>query len=177
MSTLHADDLVDPALRAFRRERRRLAWLDRTLLLVGLGFIAWVIVQVMIIERRDTFYILPSVFGTVTGLSRYFVHRVRALPIPVRDLRHPDAATRERAWAVVDTHRDELLAVTDLPATIHEPPLAALSRDALVERVARAGDTDWRRLLRRWLYLWTPLAVAVLLACLLYQPAPLIPGR
>lgn len=177
MSTLPAGAPLDPGLHAFRRERRRLAWLDRSLLLTGLGFIAWVIVQVMIIERRDTFYILPSVFGTITGLSRYLVHRVRALPIPVRDLRHPDAATRDRAWVVVDTHRDELLAATDLPATIHEPPLTALSRDALVERVARAGDTDWRRMLRGWLYVWAPLALAVLLACLLYQPAPLVPGR
>lgn len=155
---------------AFRRERRRLAWLNRMFLLVGLGFIGWVLWAVIIAGRHDAFYILPSLFGTLTGVSRYLVHRVRVLPVLVRDLRHRDPVIADRAYALVDAHRAELLGATDVPRTIHEPPLAELPREALVERIARAGDTDWRRVLRTWLWIWGPLCVAVFLATLLVSP-------
>lgn len=137
------------------------------------GFIGWVVYAIMGDDRRDIFYALPSIFGTVSGLSRYLVHRVLTLPEPLRNLRSPDAATSDRAWEVVSAHRDELLRVTELAATIHEPPLAELDRAALTERVARAGDVDWRKLLRIWFWIWLPLALAVFFATLFYQFNPI----
>lgn len=139
---------------------------------VGLGFVAWVAWALMVQDRRDVYYALPSLFGTLTGLSRYLVHRVRAMPLPVALLRSPDPTVAARAWQIVVAHKDELLGQTIAPATIREPPLTELTREALVERVARAGDTDWRRVLRRYLALWVPLALAIFIATLLFEPGP-----
>jgi len=171
-STMFPPASPEPELVAHRRERRRLAWLDRTLMLVSIVFIVWVAWALMIKDRRDLFYALPSIFGSLTGVSRYFVYRVRAVPLPVVRLRSPDPAVAERAWEVVAAHRDELLAHTILPATIREPALTELPRAALIERVARVGDIDWRRVLRTFLWIWVPLALAVFAATLFFQPDP-----
>jgi len=158
---------------AFRREQRRITWMGRLFLMANLGFIGWVVYAIMGDDRRDFFYALPSIFGTVSGLSRYLVHRVRALPEPLKNLRSPDEAMRARAWELIQAHREELFAVTELSATIHEPSLAELDQTALTERVARAGDVDWRKILRVWFWIWLPLAIVVFFATLLYVHDPI----
>ncbi len=164
---------MDPEIRDFRREQRQITWMGWLFRIANFGFIGWVVYAIMIDDRRDLFYALPSIFGTVSGISRYLVHRVRVAPKPLLALRSPDAATRERAWEVVSAHREELFRVTILQATTREPPLAELDREALTERVARAGDTDWRRLLRIWFWIWLPLAFAVFFATLFYTYNPI----
>ena len=157
---------------AFFRERRRLRVLDHLFLGVGLFFIGWVAFAIFIADRRDLFYAIPSLFGTASTVGRYFVHRVRALPAPVRDLRDGDPARRDRAWEVIAAHREELLGATVVWATRDEPPLSGLSREGVLQRLERTGRTDWRRALRVWLALWVPLAFAVFFATLLYTPDP-----
>ncbi len=166
---------VVPELVAHRREQRVMRWLARLFLCVNLGFLGWVAVSIFIIERRDTFYILPSVFGTLTGLLRYLTHRVSAVPKPLLDLRSPDPAVAERAWRVIEANRDELLGETVIPATIREPTLLELDRAGLTERVERVGTVNWRKGLNIAFWIWLPLAIAVFFATLLYEPEPLNP--
>lgn len=161
---------------AFRREQRRVLWMGRLFLLANLGFLGWVVYAILIDDRRDVFYALPSLVGIVSGLGRYLTYRVHSLPLPLANLRSPDAATRDRAWQVVSDNRAELLAVTTLSATIHEPPLMELDRAALTERVARAGDVDWRKILNIAFWVWLPIAVATFFLTLFYAYDP-IPVR
>jgi|GEM_PF-4989163 len=156
----------------FRREQRRALWMGRLFLLANLGFLGWVAYAILLDDRRDAFYSLPSLLGSVSGLGGYLTYRVRSLPLPLKNLRSLDEATRERAWQVVSAHRDELLAVTILSATFHEPPLLELDREALTERVARAGDVNWRKILNVAFWLWLPIAVAVFFVTLFYAYDP-----
>ena len=174
-----ADDRLTefPEILAHRREQALMRWLGRLFLLVNVGFLGWVAVTMFIIERNDPFYILPSVFGTLTGLLRYLTHRVAAVPKPLLDLRSADPAVADRAWQVVEAHRDELLGKTVISATIREPTLLELDRAGLTERVARVGTVDWRKVLKVVLWIWSPLAVAVFLATLFFVPDPLSPWR
>lgn len=159
---------VDADLAAVRAERRRLKILGRVMQAVGLLFIGWGVYALIIAERRDTFYVLPSLFGTVTGLSRYFVHKVVAAPRALYALRDGSPAERERAWQLIAGHREEILGQAIVSQTIREEPLLALSREAMVTRLARLGTTDWRRVLRVWVTLWVPAAVVVFVLTLTF---------
>lgn len=166
---------LPPEIVAYRREQVVTRWLARLFFFVNVGFLGWVAVSIFIIERRDTYYILPSVFGTLTGLLRYLTHRVDSVPKPLLDLRSPDPVVAERAWQVIEAHRDELLAKTVIPATTREPTLKELDRAGLTARVERVGTVNWRKGLKVAFWIWLPLAITVLLTTLLYEPEPLNP--
>jgi len=152
---------IEADLQELRRERRRLRVMSRVMQAVGLLFVFWVVYAVIIAERRDLFYALPSLFGTTTGVARFLVHKVIAAPRALYLLRDGDATQRERAWRLISRHRDEVLGHAIVPATIREEPLLTLPREALVVRLARLGTTDWRRILRVWVMLWVPSAIVV----------------
>jgi hypothetical protein len=173
----HREHPLDPEIVAHRREQVVTRRLARLFLFVNLGFLGWVAVTIFIIKRNDPFYILPSVFGTLTGLLRYLTHRVDAVPKVLLDLRDAEPAVADRAWQVIEAHREELLAKTVIPATIREPTLLELDRAGLTERVARVGTVNWRKGLKLAFWIWLPLAITMFLATLLFAPEPLTPWR
>ena len=146
-----------------RRDLKRLKILDRALLVANLSFVGWIILEVFIRGHLDTVYVLLSLYGCLSSVLRYFVWKVRAVPTPLLKLAHGTPDERDRAWELVSVHKDELLALTTLPATIHEPALTELGRDALVERIERHGTVNWRRLLRVLLTTWL-IGLAIVLA-------------
>lgn len=154
---------MSDGITAIRHDLRRLKILDRALLVANLSFIAWIIVEVFIRGHLDTVYVLLSLYGCLSSVLRYFVWKVRAVPAPLLTLAHGMPDERDRAWDFIGHHKDELLALTTLPATIQEPALTELGRDALVERIQRHGTVNWRRLLRVLLTTWL-VGLAVVLA-------------
>jgi hypothetical protein len=164
----------DISIEAVRRDDRRLARIGAMLLVTSLAFLGWLVYEVFILERSDTIYLLLSLFGTASGLGRFLVWKVRAVPRPLLDLARGTDAQRDAAWRLIESHRDELLAMTDLPATIREPDLVELDRAGLVARVERHGTTDWRAILRSFLVAWAVVLAVVLIALALHVPNPVV---
>jgi len=159
------------------RDHKRLVLLERMLLLTSVSFLVWLCLEVFIRERRDTIYLLLSIYGSLSGIGRSFVWKVRAVPAPLLTLAHGSAAQREQAWLFVDSHRDALFAMTHLPASINEPALDQLGREALVERIERHGTTNWRKILEVFLIAWLVGLTAVIAAVLLYTPESVVTLR
>ncbi len=167
----------DLSMEAVRRDHKRLLLLERMLLLTSLAFLMWLCLEVFIRERRDTIYLLLSIYGSLSGIGRFFVWKVRAVPAPLLTLAHGSAAQREQAWLFIDAHRDALFAMTHLPASINEPSLGTLGREALIERVERHGTTNWRKILKIFLTVWLLGLTAVIVAVLLHTPASVVALR
>lgn len=165
------------SIEAVRRDHKRLLLLERLLLLTSLAFLAWLCLEVFIRERRDTIYLLLSIYGSFSGIGRFFVWKVRAVPAPLLTLAHGSAPAREASWRLVNEHRDELLAMTHLPGSINEPALGTLGRGALVERIERHGTTNWSRALRVFLAVWLLGLTAVVIAVLLHTPESVVTMR
>jgi hypothetical protein len=159
-------------IESWRRDDRRLAWMNRLLGWASFAFLGAIVVFIFILHRTDFFYAILSIAGISGGLGRMFVWRVRGVPEPLRRLAHGAPADADAAWALIEAHRDELLDAAVLPGTIHEKPLRELDRAALVERIRRVGPGDGRRALRIFLVVWTTLALAVVIAVELYTPDP-----
>jgi hypothetical protein len=160
-----------------RRDLARLALLSRALLLINLGFIGWLVLEVFIRGHLDQIYLVLSLYGSLSGLLRYFVWKVRSVPTPLLMLAHGTPAERDAAWALIAAHRDELLLATTLPATIHEAPLTELSREALVERVLRHGTVNWARVLRVLLITWLVGLVIVVAVVSQHTPTAEVDAR
>lgn len=154
-----------------RRDLWRLRLIDRALLVTNLTFVGWIVLEVFIRGHLDTIYLLLSIYGSLSGLFRFLVWKVRSVPTPLLALAHGTPDERDAAWRLIAEHRDELLNATTLPATIHEPALTELDRDGLVERVKRHGTTNWRRLLRVLITVWLVGLAVVLVAVSQHTPA------
>lgn len=149
-------------------------WIGRLFGWTGLAFIAWHIGIAFVLERRDVEYVALSLFGTVSGLCRFAVYKVRSLPEPLWRLAWGDAVGRERAFELISAHREALFALANLPASVREPALVDLDREALVERVRRFGHTDWPRVLRWVLAAWAVGLALVLVLVLAHTPEPVV---
>jgi len=165
------------SMEALERDHRRLVLLERALHLTSLAFLAWLCLEVFIRERRDTIYLLLTIYGSLSGIGRFFVWKVRAVPAPLLVLAHGSATARDEAWSFIEQHRDALVAMTHLPASINEPALGTLSREAMVERVQRHGTTNWRKALRVFLIAWLVGLTAVIAAVLLHTPESVVALR
>jgi hypothetical protein len=157
-----------------RRSNRRLGHVSNLLSFTSLAFLGWLVYEVFILERSDTIYLLLSLFGMASGLGRILVYKVRAVPKPLLDLAHGTPGERDAAWDLISAHREELLGMTELPASIREPELIELDRAQLVERVERHGTTPWPQILRGFLIAWSVILILVLTALALHTPAPVI---
>ncbi len=162
------------ALFEVRRSHRRLGQVSNLLSFTSLGFLGWLVYEVFILERSDTIYLLLSLFGTATGLGRFLVYKVKAVPKPLLDLAHGTPGEKDAAWDLISAHREELLGMTELPASIREPELTELDRPQLVERINRYGTTPWPQILRGFLIAWSVILIFVLTALVLHTPAPVI---
>jgi hypothetical protein len=165
------------SMETLRRDHKRLLLLERVLLLTSVAFLVWLCLEVFIRERRDTIYLLLSIYGSLSGIGRFFVWKVRAVPAPLLTLAHGTAPEREQAWLFIDVHRDALFAMTHLPASINEPDLGTLGREALIARIERHGTTNWRKILKVFLAVWLVGLTAVIVAVLLHTPASVVTLR
>ena len=95
--------------------------------------------------------------------SRWWEASLGTVPRVVEALLSQNVSVATHARAVIEAHRHEVLATTELPAHRDEPDLVDMPIDAVAARLARIGPrTDWRRVGRVWLVVWTPAFVAVM---------------
>lgn len=155
----------DLTIEGLRRERRLLARLRLAARVLGFAHIGLFIVFAMVLHRLEPAFVALSLSGTLTNLSTLLIHGVSARPALVIALIDPRPDVRARAAAIIEAHRHEVLATTDLPAHMNEPDLVAMDIDAITRRVAaNAPYGDWRRIGRWWLAIWAVGYIAVTVA-------------
>ena len=156
--------LADLTIEALRRERRRLDLMKLGARLVGWSELVFVMVLLVGFHRRDFGLFAMFFHGTLSNLSVIPIYKVRAIPRLVLALVDADPAVRAHAATVIEAHRTEVLAETDLPAHRDDPELVDMDIAAIAERVTRSGPhADWRRIGRWWLTAWSVALVAVVL--------------
>ena len=159
----------DLTIEAFRRERRRLRFVDRAAALIGYGFLLYVLYMMTLGRHVDAFYLAPFCFGTLTNLSRIVLWKLRAVPTAVLALVAADPVRRAGGAALIEAHRAEILGATEIPGlSVNDAEPATWPLEAIAARVR--GRANWRRIAFYWGVVWGLACVATVVALVLYVP-------